>query len=298
METDLQIKVYNADCVLRSRTKIFRVYIPDTLESASTRDQLKQYQKMQSSDKALEWAAEQNESLVETGYCKIASQEYPIRWSAGGLMYVAGDEILTVKKDFGPNEPSRLSLLTGVSKSQEEIHEPTLTAAREGLEECVMAVDGVHAVPAFPFLDKSQQYAIVDAVKADLHAVPIDSSKTQEIGCRLSPLNGNVVEVYGSAGALEFREKCVGIWLPKAASLDVIFAVELDRDPKTLSMYDTESHEGEFIKRDFVYVPVSAVRERKQELNQELYVKKSWKDIDRVQQVQTSLGKLLMELRI
>jgi len=297
METDLQIKVYNADCVLRSRTKIFRVYIPDTLESASTRDQLKQYQKMQSSPEALAWAAEQKRLLRETNQCQIASAQYPLRWSAGGLMYVAGDEILTVKKEF-PGEPSRLSLFSGTSKTEAEWVNPALTAAREGLEECVMAVDGVHAVPAFPFLDKSQQYAIVDAVKADLHAVPIDSAKTQEIGCRLSPLNGDVVEVYGSAGQFEFREKCVGIWLPKAASLDVIFAVELDRDPKTLSMYDTESHEGEFIKRDFVYVPVSAVRERKQELNQELYVKNSWKDIDSVQQVQTTLGKLLMELEL
>ena len=297
METDLQIKVYNADCVLRSRTKIFRVYIPDTLESASTRDQLKQYQKMQSSPEALAWATEQKRLLRETNQCQIASAQYPLRWSAGGLMYTTGTEILTVKKEF-PGEPSRLSLFSGTSKTEAEWVNPALTAAREGLEECVMAVDGVHAVPAFPFLDKSQQYVIVDAVKADLHAVPIDSAKTQEIGCRLSPLNGDVVEVYGSAGQFEFREKCVGIWLPKAASLDVIFAVELDRDPKTLSMYDTESHEGEFIKRDFVYVPVSAVRERKQELNQELYVKNSWKDIDSVQQVQTTLGKLLMELEI
>jgi len=294
---DLQVKISHAGCTVKDGIITYAIHLPESPEVASTRDQLKQYQKMQSSPEALAWATEQKRLLRETNQCQIASAQYPLRWSAGGLMYTTGTEILTVKKEF-PGEPSRLSLFSGTSKTEAEWVNPALTAAREGLEECVMAVDGVHAVPAFPFLDKSQQYAIVDAVKADLHAVPIDSAKTQEIGCRLSPLNGNVVEVYDSAGALEFREKCVGIWLPKAASLDVIFAVELDRDPKTLSMYDTESHEGEFIKRDFVYVPVSAVRERKQELNQELYVKNSWKDIDSVQQVQTTLGKLLMELRI
>src|SRR3989344_8887126 len=201
METDLQIKVYNAHCVLRSRTKIFSIYIPDTLEFASTRDQLKQYQKMQSSDKALEWAAEQNESLVETGYCKIASQEYPIRWSAGGLMYVAGDEILTVKKDFGPNEPSRLSLLTGVSKSQEEIHEPALTSAREGLEECVMVKDDAYAVPVLPFVKWSSQIPILNSVREKVSAAA-NASRIEELACRTTDYNKQTLEVYGLNGDL------------------------------------------------------------------------------------------------
>src|SRR3989344_761043 len=297
METDLQIKVYNADCVLRSRTKIFRVYIPDTLESASTRDQLKQYQKMQSSDKALEWAAEQNESLVETGYCKIASQEYPIRWSAGGLMYVAGDEILTVKKDFGPNEPSRLSLLTGVSKSQEEIHEPTLTAAREGLEECVMVKDGAYAVPVLPFVKWSSQNSILNSVREKASAAA-NASRIEELACRTTDYNKQRLEVYGFNGDLRHVYSASLVWLPAAASLDLIFAVELSHDIKSLDMYDTEENKGELLKRDFVFVPISTIRSRQQKLDQELYVKNSWKGIDNVQQVQTTLGKLLMELEI
>src|SRR3989344_1454947 len=194
METDLQIKVYDAECVLQSGTKIFRVHIPGTLESASTRDQLKQYQKMQSSLEALAWAAEQKKQLAETGQCKIATSEYPLRWAGGGLMYVAGDEILTVKKDFGPNEPSRF----------------------------------------------------------------------EELACRTTDYNKQRLEVYGLNGDLRHVYSASLVWLPKAASLDLIFAVELSYDIKSLDMYDTEENKGELLKRDFVFVPISTIRSRQQ----------------------------------
>jgi len=298
METsDLQIKIYDAECVVQSGTKIFRVHMPVTPEFASTRDQIKQYQRMQSSLEALAWAAEQKKQLAETGQCKIATSEYPLRWAGGGLMYVAGDEILTVKKDFGPNEPSRLSLLTGVSKSQEEIHEPTLTAAREGLEECVMVKDGAYAVPVLPFVKWSSQNSILNSVREKVSAAA-NASRIEELACRTTDYNKQRLEVYGLNGDLRHVYSASLVWLPKAASLDLIFAVELSYDIKSLDMYDTEENKGELLKRDFVFVPISTIRSRQQKLDQELYVKNSWKSVNGQQQVQTTLGKLLMELEL
>jgi hypothetical protein len=73
METDLQIKIYDAECEIQNGTKVYRVNLPPALESATTHDQVKQFTKMQSSPGALAWVAEQKKQLAETGYCKIAT---------------------------------------------------------------------------------------------------------------------------------------------------------------------------------------------------------------------------------
>jgi hypothetical protein len=212
-------------------------------------------------------------------------------------MYIVGNEILTVKKDFGSSAPSRLSLLTGISKSQNELYEPALTAAREGLEECVMIDRGVFEAPYLPFISQQQQNDIVNNI-FDRVLPALATSGIQFFNCKAKDYNKQRLEVYGADENLISLYNAALIWLPEAASLDIVFAVEPHRNIKSLNMYDTEEHNGELIKRDFVFVPIDIIKSRQKKINQELYVKNSWKDINGMQQVQTELGKLLMNLEI
>ena len=192
------------------------------------------------------------------GRFSLASEQFPLLFSAGGVLYRTQDfsgveGYLFVSRTDDP----RLSLFAGRSSSIEEIFDPLAVAHREGLEECFLVQGDRLLLPEEIADGVPSSYCT--KVMEDFPFYLEDEISVLKIMRGSEALNPDSLSIQSPCS---YGKEIHGVvsWDFKKAALDFIRVIPLELDVSSLWPYDLErDHQDVRLERDHVFVPLSTL---------------------------------------